>query len=185
MNFIAKKTSHILLFITALICSGAMFHSFDDPEGPNLLIIVVFAIIIYCISLSTYLVGVSKLKKLLLSVCIQTLLALGSFLFLNSTTNIQNNTDAMTADTAVMLIKKAYPVYSDYPSDNLPIKRAEVIDTPEGWRIGMYIEGSGLPGILQANCFLVSKSGVLTETGFFHGEGPAKSISLSTCTPKE
>lgn len=103
----------------------------------------------------------------------------------NQTENLDVRTLAIaTGDQAVSRIKVSYPEYSDYPSDNLPIKRIEVVEAPLGWRVGMYIEGSGLPGILSAHCFLVTKSGSVTETGFFNGEGPAKSINLVTCTPK-
>ncbi len=97
----------------------------------------------------------------------------------------EKNSSVTTSAQAITLLKKKFPEYNNYPSDNLPIKRIEVVDIEEGWRIGMYIEGSGLPGILKANCFLVTKVGTVTETGLFQGEGPAKSINLVTCTPKE
>ena len=50
-----------------------MFLSFDDPEGPNLLIVVVAAMIIYSLSLIAYLLNFSKSKKLLLAIFIQAL----------------------------------------------------------------------------------------------------------------
>jgi hypothetical protein len=90
-----------------------------------------------------------------------------------------------TGDQAVALVKKSYPAFQDYPSDNLPPKTIEATSTPEGWRVGMYMNGSGLPGILRADCFLVTASGKVTQIGFFNGEGPAKSINLATCTPKD
>jgi hypothetical protein len=90
-----------------------------------------------------------------------------------------------TGDDAVALIKKTYPEFKDYPSDNLPPKRIETIETTDGWRVGMYMEGSGLQGILHADCFLVAKTGSVLKTGFFSGEGPAKKINLATCTPAE
>lgn len=93
--------------------------------------------------------------------------------------------DVTTGDQAIALVKKSYPAYAEYPSNNLPPKSVEVINTPAGWRVGMYVEGSGVRGILKANCFLVSRSGIVSETGFFNGEGPALSINLSTCTPKD
>lgn len=159
-----------------------MFFFFDDPEGPNLLIVTVMAAILYFLSLFAFLLKTSERKKLLLSVCIQVLIATGLFIYLNTT---QNSEDKITADTAVMLVKKTYPLYVDYPSDNFPPKSIEVVGVEEGFRVGMYVHGSGLPGILQANCFLVTKSGEVTESGFFNGEGPATSINLRTCTPKE
>lgn len=90
-----------------------------------------------------------------------------------------------TGDQAVALVKGSYPEYNDYPSDNLPPKRVEVAVVPDGWRVGMYVEGSGVRGILRANCFLVTRAGTVKETGLFQGEGPAKDINLVTCTPKD
>jgi hypothetical protein len=86
---------------------------------------------------------------------------------------------------AITAVKKSYPEYKDYPSDSLSPKRVEVIPDDSGWRVGMYIEGSGVIGILKANCFLVTKTGIVKEAGFFQGEGPARSINLATCTPKD
>jgi len=45
----------LVLAVTALACSRAMFAFFDDPEGPNLLVVVVMASVIYVISLAGYL----------------------------------------------------------------------------------------------------------------------------------
>lgn len=55
MYFISKKVSLLILGITALACSRMMFLFFNDPEGPNLLIVMVMAIIIYFLSLTIYL----------------------------------------------------------------------------------------------------------------------------------
>lgn len=91
----------------------------------------------------------------------------------------------ITEEEAVASVKKAYPAFTDYPSNNLPIKRVEVVPELEGWRVGMYVEGSGVHGILKADCFLVTKDGTATQTGFWNGEGSAQNINLMTCTPKE
>ncbi len=120
------------------------------------------------------------MKKIVLLSIIFTVIVV---LYLIST--YENKSTITSADHAIVLLKKKFPEYNNYPSDNLPIKRVEILEMYEGWRIGMYIEGSGLPGILKANCFLVTKDGVVKETGLFQGEGPAKSINLITCTPKE
>ncbi|HEY8949959.1 MAG TPA: hypothetical protein VIM56_13830 [Rhizomicrobium sp.] len=45
----------LVLAVTALACSRAMFAVFDDPEGPNLLVVVVMAAVITVISLAAYL----------------------------------------------------------------------------------------------------------------------------------
>lgn len=91
----------------------------------------------------------------------------------------------ITSDKAISLVQKKYPEYEGYPSNNLPPKRIETMNLSGNWLVGMYVEGSGVKGILKANCFGVSKDGIVTETGLFQGEGPAKSINLVTCVPKE
>jgi hypothetical protein len=47
MYFKSKKTSLLILGITSIICSRTMFVFFDDPEGPNLLIVFVAALVLY------------------------------------------------------------------------------------------------------------------------------------------
>jgi TRAP-type uncharacterized transport system fused permease subunit len=80
----SKKASLLILAITALACSGVLLHSFDDPEGPNLLIVVVTAIILFFLSLAGYLFdSLSALKRLLLAIAIQILLAAGLYLLLS------------------------------------------------------------------------------------------------------
>ncbi|MES2213951.1 MAG: hypothetical protein V4465_00965 [Patescibacteria group bacterium] len=87
MNTPSKKTSFLVLVITALLCSRAMFVFFNDPEGPNLLIVTVMAAILYAVSLAAYTLSSSKitdnLKKLLLSVAVQILVASIFYLFLS------------------------------------------------------------------------------------------------------
>jgi hypothetical protein len=65
------------------VCSRALFAFFNDPEGPNLLIIIVLAAIIYFLSLAFYLYCLPKrqagLKKLLFAILIQILLVIGLF----------------------------------------------------------------------------------------------------------
>lgn len=52
MNFTTKKASFLILIITSLLCSRASFLFINDPEGPNLLIVVGMAVIIYFTSLT-------------------------------------------------------------------------------------------------------------------------------------
>lgn len=49
-----KKPLFILLSITSILCSRIMFVFIDDPEGPNLLVVFVLALIIYFTSLAFY-----------------------------------------------------------------------------------------------------------------------------------
>jgi len=55
MHFKSKRTSLLILGITAVVCSRAMFLFFNDPEGPNLLVVGVAALIVYFLSLPVYL----------------------------------------------------------------------------------------------------------------------------------
>lgn len=82
LNF--KNASLLILVITAFVCSRALFALFDDPEGPNLLIVTVMAAILYLPSAGAYL---SKLcpplrgfKRTLAAVLIQVLVAAGFYL---------------------------------------------------------------------------------------------------------
>lgn len=54
MTLTSKKVSLVLLFILSLILSRTVFWFIDDPEGPNLLIVTVLAIIIYACLLGLY-----------------------------------------------------------------------------------------------------------------------------------
>ncbi len=54
MYFESKKISLIILGVTSLIFSRTMFFYFDDPEGTNLLVTTVMALIIYSLTLSIY-----------------------------------------------------------------------------------------------------------------------------------
>ncbi len=84
MHFKSKKISLIILGITSIACSRAMFSFFNDPEGPNLLIVMVMAVIVYVLSLAVYLYFPSTkkddLKKILLAISIQ-IIIVTSFYF--------------------------------------------------------------------------------------------------------
>ena len=75
MFFKSKKTSLVILGITSLVCSRVMFALFNDPEGPNLLIVVVAAAVIYFLSLAIYLSksfpSFAGIKRLLLAILTQ------------------------------------------------------------------------------------------------------------------
>jgi len=80
------KTSLLILGITSLICSRLMFFFFSDPEGPNPVVIVGMAAILYSLSLVVYLsnslVLFTGIKRLLLGIFIQAILATGIFFLL-------------------------------------------------------------------------------------------------------
>ena len=85
MNFTSRKASLFIWAVTALACSRALFAFFNDPEGPNLLIVLVTAIIIYALSYAVvYLVAasLSNLKRLVLGIFVQMLLVTILYFFL-------------------------------------------------------------------------------------------------------
>ena len=75
MNFRSKNTQLLILGATSLVCSRTLFSFFDDPEGPNLLVVFGMAVIVYLLSLPAYLFvpSVTGFKKLLLTVAVQVL----------------------------------------------------------------------------------------------------------------
>jgi hypothetical protein len=78
MNFESKKASLVLLGATALLCSRTLFFFFNDPEGPNLLIVTVLAIVLYFLSFAAYAFVPSKitgLKRLSIAIFVQILAA--------------------------------------------------------------------------------------------------------------
>ena len=82
LYFKSKNTSLILLAVTAIICSRSLFFFFNDPEGPNLLIVAGFALAVYLLSLIVYIFGPFKIngfKRLSVVICIQILSVIGLY----------------------------------------------------------------------------------------------------------
>lgn len=81
----SKKISLLILGVTAIVCSRVTFMFFDDPEGPNLLIVMVLVGILYSVSLSVYAFSypTTGLKKLLLAILIQMILVTVLFAILD------------------------------------------------------------------------------------------------------
>lgn len=82
MNLNSKKTSLVLLAVTAIFCSRTLFFFFNDPEGPNLLIVGVLAIVLYLLSFAAYVFVPSRTngtKQLLVAVGVQILSVVGLY----------------------------------------------------------------------------------------------------------
>lgn len=79
----SKKISLVILGITAILTSRSMFALFDDPEGPNLLVVFVMAVILYVPSVALYVLNflstITGQKRLLLSILLQLLIAIGFY----------------------------------------------------------------------------------------------------------
>lgn len=84
MYFESKKTAPLILGITSIVCSRAMFFFFDDPEGPNLVVVLGMAAIVYFSSLVVYSFKPVRFsfiepKKLVFVFCIQVLIVVGLY----------------------------------------------------------------------------------------------------------
>lgn len=86
MHSDSKKISLLILAITALACSRAMFAFFHDPEGPNLLVVIGTAAVIYFLTLIVYLSNFSPsligLKRTLVTIIVQMFVIPGFYLLL-------------------------------------------------------------------------------------------------------
>ena len=77
----SKAAPLLLLATTAVASSRAVFVFFRDPEGPNLVVVIGLAAIIYLVSLPIYLSNAirtfTSLKRLIVAITIQVLVATG------------------------------------------------------------------------------------------------------------
>ncbi len=84
MKFNFRNASLLILVITAFLCSRAMFAFFNDPEGPNLLVVSVMAAILFLISsavfLSRFLPSLAGPKRSAAAIFIQLFVATGFYL---------------------------------------------------------------------------------------------------------
>ena len=81
MQFTSTKKSLLLLGITALTFSRTLFFLFHDPEGPNLLIVTVLAMLLYVASFIAwrFIPATTARKKLLFAICTQVLIVTGLY----------------------------------------------------------------------------------------------------------
>jgi hypothetical protein len=83
MSPASKRSAFLILAVTALVYSRALFFFFNDPEGTNLLVTVGTATIVYLASLTAYAAGspAHDPRRFWLAILIQLLLLI-SFYFL-------------------------------------------------------------------------------------------------------
>jgi len=85
LYFKSKRISLIMLAATAIICSRILFFFFNDPEGPNLLIVAGLALAVYFLSSVAYIFGPSKIngiKRLSAAVSIQIVSVVALYFFM-------------------------------------------------------------------------------------------------------
>lgn len=119
-------------------------------------------------------------KKKLIFIALFIILIAFFVLFVPGSKNVSS------ADDAIKRVQKMESSLRDYPSDNLPPKRIAQEEIKDGWLLGFYMEGSGLPGILAASCYRVMNDGTITSTGFFsaNGQPGPQALDLVTCAPR-
>jgi hypothetical protein len=85
MNFKSNKTLLLISGITSIVLSRVLFSFLNDPEGPNLLVVMVMAAIVFAVSLVGYLLipSLMGIKRLSLAVLIQILLVSAFYFFLS------------------------------------------------------------------------------------------------------
>jgi len=83
MYFNFTNGSLLILAITAVMCSRAMFAFFRDPEGPNLLVVTGMAAVIYLLAsavyLSNFFPSLTGYKRSSTTIFIQIFLAAGFY----------------------------------------------------------------------------------------------------------
>lgn len=86
MNFDSKKISLVLLGITSILGSRAMFAFLNDPEGPNLPIVMATSLFVYLVSLAAYFFSPAKSLtssgRLVSVICAQITLVTGLYFLL-------------------------------------------------------------------------------------------------------
>lgn len=88
MYFKSKKISLLILGLTAIVASRVLFSFFNDPEGPNLLVVMGMAVVVYLLSLAVYLyfpsTKLTGITRLLLAIFAQILIVAGFYFYLTN-----------------------------------------------------------------------------------------------------
>lgn len=83
--FKSNKVLLLILGVASIVFSRVMFVLFNDPEGPNLLIVTVAAVIVFLLSLAVYFFSAptTSLKKLLLAILVPLAITAVLYFWLN------------------------------------------------------------------------------------------------------
>jgi hypothetical protein len=84
MQFKSKTVPLLILALTAVVVSGAVFAFFRDQEGPNLVVVMGLAAILYLPCVAFYLSSAirTSLRRLVGTIVVQVLIAAGVYLAL-------------------------------------------------------------------------------------------------------
>ncbi len=118
--------------------------------------------------------------KILLSILILCGLVIAAGVFLlYSQSNV-----TLTEDEAIAAIVAIHPELEAYKTTSLPPSSIETKSQLDGWSVAFVQRGSGVPGILQAQCYHVKKEGSVVATGQYtrHDNIEADIIKIEDCT---
>ena len=120
------------------------------------------------------------MNKLLISLIALVILIIGIFLV-----SMPQKSPSLAQADAIQAVIAAHPELEAYKTTSLPPSSIEAKPAPDGWYVGFIQSGSGLPGILHAQCYQVSSASNIEQIGqYFRGNDPeVASIDLATCTP--
>ncbi len=88
--------------------------------------------------------------------------------------------DSLTEAESITLVKKQYPEFNSYPSDNLPPTSIKSERANDGWYLAFIQNGSGIP-IIEAKCFFVNADKQISLVGEFKNKEFEMDISPQTC----
>lgn len=81
-----QKYLVLMLAVPAVLCSRTVFALFHDPEGPNVLVVIMLATVIYLVAAAAYLSNLlpslTGFKRGLAAVFVQIVVATSIFLIL-------------------------------------------------------------------------------------------------------
>lgn len=94
-------------------------------------------------------------------------------------------TEALTEDEAIEEMFKLYPQLTEYQTETLPPSSIKAKRSPNGWYLGFIKKGSGVPGILEAQCYHITNDKYVTSVGTYVRDASTavNNIRLESCTP--
>lgn len=93
---------------------------------------------------------------------------------------------ALNAEGAIDRVLAQYPELESYRETSLPPSSIETEQVGTTWYVGFVQRGSGVPGIVHAECYLVTAAKNVQVVGVFTGtpDAPTESLQLETCKAK-
>lgn len=85
MNLSQKNISLIILGLTSIVCTRLMLMLINDPEGPNLLVVLVMSAVVYTLALPVYFLSLEaprQITKILLTFLAQVIIVAIMYIFI-------------------------------------------------------------------------------------------------------